>query len=178
RNTARGTAQKASAVAQKPPGIRASRSSQPCSGVFQLRCITPGTLDPLAQNSSAFFHYHLSVFRTLAGCPSAGGGGEGARNSRLDQHNSKSSARSPPNFYDIRRVLAGAISLPALPPFPYNMSTRRTRNVPATPRVISPSPTPSDVDGSGQDASSSYNGPVTRSAARRRQTPARQPDLP
>ncbi|KAK4154482.1 hypothetical protein C8A00DRAFT_14399 [Chaetomidium leptoderma] len=48
------------------------------------------------------------------------------------------------------------------------MSTRRrTRNVPGTPRVISPSPTPSERDASGQE-SSSYGGPTTRSAARRR----------
>ncbi len=56
------------------------------------------------------------------------------------------------------------------------MSTRRAaRNVPATPRVISPSPTPSDLDAASQD-SASYNGPTTRSAARRRlATP--QPEL-
>ncbi|KAI1843040.1 hypothetical protein JX266_010729 [Neoarthrinium moseri] len=48
------------------------------------------------------------------------------------------------------------------------MSTRGKPVIPATPRVISPSPTPSEtlLDGS-QD---SYFGPVTRSAARRRQT--------
>ncbi len=55
------------------------------------------------------------------------------------------------------------------------MSTRGTRNVPATPRVISPSPTPSEHDASSQD--SSYFGPTTRSAARRRlTTPQPAPD--
>ncbi|KAK4101921.1 hypothetical protein N658DRAFT_424751 [Parathielavia hyrcaniae] len=48
------------------------------------------------------------------------------------------------------------------------MSTRGTRNVvPATPRVISPSPTPSEQGASGPEGSL-YNGPTTRSAARRR----------
>ncbi|KAI1495361.1 cytidylyltransferase [Biscogniauxia mediterranea] len=46
--------------------------------------------------------------------------------------------------------------------------SRRTRSaVPATPRVISPSPTPSEIQESSADA---YLGPVTRSAAKRRQT--------
>ncbi|KXJ96521.1 hypothetical protein Micbo1qcDRAFT_155075 [Microdochium bolleyi] len=45
--------------------------------------------------------------------------------------------------------------------------------VPATPRVISPSPTPSEL--SAQDA---YFGPTTRSAARRRQTPGTTPPIP
>ncbi|KAK3902584.1 hypothetical protein C8A05DRAFT_15374 [Staphylotrichum tortipilum] len=58
------------------------------------------------------------------------------------------------------------------------MSTRRARNVPATPRVISPSPTPSDLDAGSQD-SASYNGPTTRSAARRRlATPQPTPEEP
>ncbi|KAK7921270.1 phosphatidate cytidylyltransferase [Apiospora marii] len=43
------------------------------------------------------------------------------------------------------------------------MSVRGKPAIPATPRVISPSPTPSELQ---DDA---YNGPVTRSAARRRQ---------
>ncbi|POR31713.1 CTP-dependent diacylglycerol kinase 1 [Tolypocladium paradoxum] len=42
------------------------------------------------------------------------------------------------------------------------MSLRRTSGVPETPRVISPSPTPSEQDGQ------EYNGPTTRSAARKR----------
>ncbi|KAH8677833.1 hypothetical protein BX600DRAFT_431152 [Xylariales sp. PMI_506] len=56
------------------------------------------------------------------------------------------------------------------------MSTPGRRSVPATPRVISPSPTPSErmQDGSPD----SYFGPVTRSAARRRQTGGIPPRLP
>ncbi|KAL2145196.1 hypothetical protein VTI28DRAFT_7705 [Corynascus sepedonium] len=54
------------------------------------------------------------------------------------------------------------------------MSTRRIRNVPGTPRVISPSPTRSDLDASGPE-SSSYDGPMTRSAARRRLASTPQP---
>ncbi len=45
------------------------------------------------------------------------------------------------------------------------MSVRGKPVVPATPRVISPSPTPSERD----DSRDSYLGPVTRSAAKRRQ---------
>ncbi|KAF3025606.1 hypothetical protein E8E14_012564 [Neopestalotiopsis sp. 37M] len=55
------------------------------------------------------------------------------------------------------------------------MSTRTRSSVPATPRVISPSPTPSDAQDSAQDG---YFGPVTRSAARRRQTGSLTPQLP
>ncbi|OTB14869.1 hypothetical protein K445DRAFT_23392 [Daldinia sp. EC12] len=46
------------------------------------------------------------------------------------------------------------------------MSFRGKPIIPATPRVISPSPTPSETQDISQD---SYLGPVTRSAARRRQ---------
>ncbi|CAP71146.1 uncharacterized protein PODANS_6_5160 [Podospora anserina S mat+] len=45
------------------------------------------------------------------------------------------------------------------------MSGRTKQAIPSTPRVISPSPTPSEQDGTGQDG---YSGPMTRSAARRR----------
>lgn len=54
------------------------------------------------------------------------------------------------------------------------MSTRS--GIPATPRVISPSPTPSDAQDSSRDGG--YFGPVTRSAARRRQTGSMTPQLP
>ncbi|KAH6613415.1 hypothetical protein F5144DRAFT_403287 [Chaetomium tenue] len=54
------------------------------------------------------------------------------------------------------------------------MSTRRTRNVPGTPRVISPSPTRSELD-ANSEGSSLYNGPTTRSAARRRLASTPQP---
>ncbi|AEO71156.1 uncharacterized protein THITE_2171517 [Thermothielavioides terrestris NRRL 8126] len=55
------------------------------------------------------------------------------------------------------------------------MASRGKRGVPATPRVISPSPTPSERDESGQEPSSSYSGPTTRSAARRRLAATPQP---
>ncbi|KAK0673490.1 hypothetical protein QBC41DRAFT_126230 [Cercophora samala] len=45
------------------------------------------------------------------------------------------------------------------------MSGRTRQTIPSTPRVISPSPTPSEQDGTGQEG---YSGPMTRSAARRR----------
>ncbi|KAI1505392.1 cytidylyltransferase [Biscogniauxia marginata] len=51
------------------------------------------------------------------------------------------------------------------------MSSRAKSAVPATPRVISPSPTPSETQERSADT---YLGPVTRSAAKRRQT-ARTP---
>lgn len=97
----------------------------------------------------------------------------GTRDSRRDKHDT-SIAFWPLRSCDFPRVLAGVITLPALPPFPYNMSTRGIRNVPATPRVISPSPDPSEHDASGRE-SSSYFGPTTRSAARRRLAATPQP---
>ncbi|KAK4213038.1 CTP-dependent diacylglycerol kinase [Rhypophila decipiens] len=94
------------------------------------------------------------------------------RESRKDKH-IHSTTSSSHSFWPLRlcaphhRLIAGVVQLPALPPFPYNMSAiRGTRQtVPATPRVISPSPTPSESDASARD---SYLGPTTRSAARRR----------
>ncbi|KAI1108288.1 cytidylyltransferase [Nemania sp. NC0429] len=56
------------------------------------------------------------------------------------------------------------------------MSSRTRRGVPATPRVISPSPTPSELNESSLDGS--YSGPLTRSAARRRQTGSVTPHRP
>ncbi|KAI0205729.1 cytidylyltransferase [Astrocystis sublimbata] len=57
------------------------------------------------------------------------------------------------------------------------MSSRARAGAPATPRVISPSPTPSDASEYLQDGAA-YSGPVTRSAARRRQTGSLTPQLP
>lgn len=72
----------------------------------------------------------------------------------------------------LRRLFSGTVALPALPPFPDDIMSFRTKPViPATPRVISPSPTPSDRE-SSQDA---YFGPTTRSAARRRRVATPQP---
>lgn len=71
-----------------------------------------------------------------------------------------------------RPFFSGTVALPALPPFPSDIMSFRTKPViPATPRVISPSPTPSDRE-SSQDA---YFGPTTRSAARRRRLATPQP---
>ncbi|KAI8630748.1 hypothetical protein F5Y19DRAFT_463673 [Xylariaceae sp. FL1651] len=96
------------------------------------------------------------------------------RESRRDRH--LHSAYWPLRFYDLRRIFTGTVSAPVLPLFPYIMSVRGKRGVPATPRVISPSPTPSENEHS-QDGSG-YYGPVTRSVARRRQTGSVTPQLP
>ncbi|KAH7159690.1 hypothetical protein B0J13DRAFT_580914 [Dactylonectria estremocensis] len=90
------------------------------------------------------------------------------RSSRRDKHlHSPATSFWPCGFDSLRRIVVGAIRCPALPPFSFTMSLR-SNNVPSTPRVISPSPTPSEVD------ARDYSGPVTRSAARRR-TPTPQP---
>lgn len=73
--------------------------------------------------------------------------------------------------------MTGTVAAPVLPPFPLSMSSRSRRGVPATPRVISPSPTPSEPNDPSLDASG-YSGPVTRSAARRRQTGSVTPQRP
>ncbi|KAH7040058.1 uncharacterized protein B0I36DRAFT_233870 [Microdochium trichocladiopsis] len=56
---------------------------------------------------------------------------------------------------------------------PRGSSSAGTPDVPATPRVISPSPTPSEL--AAQDT---YFGPTTRSAARRRAAPGITPPIP
>jgi len=65
-----------------------------------------------------------------------------------------------------RSTLSGAIRVPILPYFPTcwrdAMESSRQYQIPSTPRVISPSPTPSEA-GSIQDG---YFGPVTRSSTR------------
>lgn len=72
----------------------------------------------------------------------------------------------------LRRPFAGLIVLPSLPPFCRKNAVDMSQyDVPATPRVISPSPTPSDKS-SSRDG---YFGPVTRSASRRRQLTTPQP---
>ncbi|TGJ79916.1 hypothetical protein E0Z10_g8862 [Xylaria hypoxylon] len=97
--------------------------------------------------------------------------------SRRDSHPTLCSAYWPVRFYDLRHVFTGTVSAPVLPPYPFHMSSRARRGVPATPRVISPSPTPSDSTERSQDGSG-YFGPVTRSAARRRQTGSVTPQFP
>lgn len=63
--------------------------------------------------------------------------------------------------------LSGVIRAPPLPYFPTcwrsAMESSRQYQIPSTPRVISPSPTPSEV-GSAKDG---YFGPVTRSSTRK-----------
>lgn len=96
-----------------------------------------------------------------------------ARPTRRDTHlrslEDRGQAFWPLAFESLRRIVVGAVGTvpyPALPPFSLAMSTRRTRSsVPASPRVISPSPTPSE-----QGLDSSSRGPVTRSAAKKRQS--------
>jgi diacylglycerol kinase (CTP) len=90
------------------------------------------------------------------------------RSSRRDKHLHSSIPNTfwPSGFNSLRRIVVGAVRCSALPPFCLTMSFRS--KVPETPRVISPSPTPSERD------ASDYMGPVTRSAARRR-TPTPQP---
>jgi diacylglycerol kinase (CTP) len=67
----------------------------------------------------------------------------------------------------VRSRLTGLIRAPPLPYFPTcwrsAMESSRQYQIPSTPRVISPSPTPSEV-GSQKDG---YFGPVTRSSTRK-----------
>lgn len=86
-----------------------------------------------------------------------------ARASRRDLH-LRSPAYWPSCFESLRRIVVGAVRCPVLPPVALAMSLRRKSGVPATPRVISPSPTPSEQD------ATDYAGPTTRSAARKRTT--------
>lgn len=72
---------------------------------------------------------------------------------------------------------AGVIRTPPLPSFPTcwrdAMATSRQYQVPSTPHVISPSPTPSEA-GSAKDG---YFGPTTRSSARKKQQQQQQQRL-
>ncbi|KAF4977149.1 hypothetical protein FZEAL_6292 [Fusarium zealandicum] len=91
------------------------------------------------------------------------------RSSRRDKHLRSTIPNTfwPSAFESLRRIVVGVVGCPALPPFSFTTMSLRSR-IPETPRVISPSPTPSELD------ASDYAGPVTRSAARRR-TPTPQP---
>lgn len=60
---------------------------------------------------------------------------------------------------NIRRTIVGVAPCWALPTFDHTMPPR---SIPATPRVISPSPTPSETSQDG------YSGPMTRASARKR----------
>ncbi|KAF1836129.1 hypothetical protein BDW02DRAFT_638123 [Decorospora gaudefroyi] len=74
-----------------------------------------------------------------------------------------------------RSTLSGVIRAPALPYFPtcwrVAMESSRQYQIPNTPRVISPSPTPSDA-GSTKDG---YFGPVTRSSTRKQRVTSPPP---
>ena len=96
------------------------------------------------------------------------------RESRRDKH--VHCAFWPLRFYDLRKTFVGTVRCPSLPPFPYDMSLRSKPPIPSTPRVISPSPTPSETP----DAASldSYDGPMTRSAARKRRLAGPATSLP
>ena len=81
---------------------------------------------------------------------------------RTSRRDTSKPALWPSAFDSLRRIVAGPINHPVLPPISFTMSLRRKSGVPATPRVIAPSPTPSEMD--GED----YVPPTTRSAVRRR----------
>jgi diacylglycerol kinase (CTP) len=79
------------------------------------------------------------------------------------------------NFYARARFeLSGLIRSPPLPWFPkcwrQAMESSRQYQIPHTPRVISPSPTPSEI--SGKDG---YFGPTTRSASRKQRVQSPPP---
>lgn len=82
------------------------------------------------------------------------------RASRKDQH--LHSIYTPTSWIlrvaDISRVLTGVIPVSTLPPF-----TMASNPIPGTPRVISPSPTPSDT----RETQDGYFGPTTRSAKKK-----------
>jgi hypothetical protein len=74
-----------------------------------------------------------------------------------------------------RATLSGVIRAPTLPYFPtcwrVAMESSRQYQIPSTPRVISPSPTPSEA-GSTRDG---YFGPVTRSSTRKQRVSSPPP---
>jgi diacylglycerol kinase (CTP) len=74
-----------------------------------------------------------------------------------------------------RTTLSGVIRAPTLPYFPtcwrVAMESSRQYQIPSTPRVISPSPTPSEA-GSTRDG---YFGPVTRSSTRKQRVTSPPP---
>lgn len=69
----------------------------------------------------------------------------------------------------LTRSFVGTVCCLALPPFELDMPVQSRARVPATPRVISPSPTPSETPAQSSQEPS-HNGPVTRSAARKRRS--------
>lgn len=148
------------------------------------------------QGVAALLHrphqHHTAASEHAADADAAAARGSSRRGRRSRSHHHPDDDYSPHPFplllfwpfdrlHVLRPLFSGtlALALPALPPFPSSaatddiMSFRTKPVIPATPRVISPSPTPSDRE-SSQDASS-YFGPTTRSAARRRRLATPQP---
>ncbi|TLS25037.1 hypothetical protein PpBr36_06995 [Pyricularia pennisetigena] len=113
---------------------------------------------------------HQAVFDATATSP---------RVSRKDKYLASEASTWPLTLFQRARALAGLIALPPLPPFALDVidaetsgAMPTTRRLPTT-RVISPSPTPSEIDAQSPSATStsqdtSYFAPVTRSAARKR----------
>ncbi|KFH42379.1 CTP-dependent diacylglycerol kinase-like protein [Hapsidospora chrysogenum ATCC 11550] len=149
---------------------------------INLEPLDPAPADP-ASTTTATHSPPPFLLPSLLRCP---GGDTQARSSRHDKHlhsiATNTAADNHHTFWpsgsdSLRRNLVGAVSCPALPPFPLpaaaadsgmSMSTRRRKaGVPPSPRVISPSPDPSEH---AQEESSSYERPMTRSAARNRKS--------
>lgn len=91
------------------------------------------------------------------------------RRSRKDAHLHSNLYPLPFHIFPSTKVLAGLLPSPVLPPFPYlDESTAAMSYIPPMPRVISPSPTPSEKLASAASDQDGYFGPVTRSATRKR----------
>ncbi|WQF82476.1 Putative CTP-dependent diacylglycerol kinase 1 [Colletotrichum destructivum] len=124
----------------------------PCHSRNRIRPSSPA-------DTHAHAHAHAHA---RAASASAAVAPHDARLSRRDRH-LHSSLWPLRLLFPFQRIFSGVVACPALPPFPYIMSS--VRAIPSTPRVISPSPTPSEIDAASQD---NYFGPVTRSAAKKR----------
>lgn len=149
-----------------------SRNNSPCSHAAESDSAAPfprATVDPKSSQDLILdtttpnypYDYFVSLFERF-GLTST------ARRSRKDTH-LLSTNPSLLSSCPLQRSFLGTVCCPALPPFQLDMSVRSSVRVPATPRVISPSPTPSEI--SAQSPPDSYHdGPVTRSAARKRRS--------
>ena len=152
----------AAARFDKPPRSHAaepvSAAPSPRTTVDSTSCKDPPIPD--ASNTSSPYDYFLSFFDRFGLTATT-------RRSRRDTHLlSTSHSLLSPSL--LARSFVGTVCCPALPPFELDMSVRSRVRVPATPRVISPSPTPESPAPSSQDPY--HNGPVTRSAARKRRS--------
>merc|ERR1711939_1120713 len=113
----------------------------PSNDEAQSCCANPLLLDPIA----------------LSGLPPVT-----IRASRKDKHLLSTPPRWLFRLAEVARQVTGSIRMPSLPPF--TMSRSSSNPIPATPRVISPSPTPSESREASQEG---YFGPVTRSARKK-----------